>query len=335
MPGPGGGGGGGFGGGSRGGGFGGGGFGGGFGGGHHGHHGHHHHHYYGPRFGGWFFGPRYYGYGGGCLGGLLGMIFVPVIMIFVIIFMLIGSFGSALGNVASGGQVIYDESVMQEYADDRYYEVFGEYENYDNNLLVVFLTNEEYDGYYAIAWAGYNLDPKIYNLFGDERAAFSQMMLSTVNDTYYKNSLSKDLEMTMDKLATKIESFGLSDSFDKNLVYNGEMPESRLVNYSALAMSEELVNDALRDFTDRTGIPAVIVVDEMEEAIGKKLLAQDIFLVVILIGLVALVIFMIVKAIKEKKKYGGQGGDSSNNGNNNNGNSNNSNYGFYEDGRRW
>lgn len=266
------------------------------------------------------------------------MIFVPVIMIILILFMLIGSFGTALGNVAAGGQVVYEESVMQEYADDRYYEVFGEYENYENNLLVVFLTNEEYDGYYAIAWAGYNLAPQIYNLFGDERAAFSQMMLTTVNDTYYKNSLSKDLELTMDKLATKIESFGLSDSFDDDFVYRGEMPESRLVNYSTLNMSEELVNDALRDFTARTGIPAVIVVDEMEEAIGKKLLAQDIFLVVILIGLVALVIFMIVKAVKEKKKYGDKGSDSSNNGNNNSGNNyNNGNYnsGFYDDGRRW
>lgn len=262
------------------------------------------------------------------------MIFVPVIMIILIIFMLIGSFGSALGNVASGGQVIYDESVMQEYADDRYYEVFGEYENYENNLLVVFLTNEEYDGYYAIAWAGFNLESQIYNLFGDERAAFSQMLLSTVNDTYYKNSLSKDLQMTMDKLATKIESFGLSDSFDDEFVYNGEMPPSRLVNYSTLDMSEDLVNSALSDFTERTGIPAVIVVDEMEEAIGKKLLVQDIFLVVILIGLVALVIFMIVKAIKEKKKYGGdKGGNASDNGNNSN--SGGGNYGFYDDGRRW
>ncbi len=263
------------------------------------------------------------------------MIFVPVVMIVLILFMLIGSFGTALGNVAGGGQVIYDESVMQEYADERYAEVFGNYENYENNLLVVFLTNEEYDGYYAIAWAGYNLEPQIYNLFGDERAAFSQMMLTTVNDTYYEKSLSKDLEMTMDKLATKIESFGLSDSFDDDLAYTGEMPPSRLVNHSTLTMSDELVNGALEDFTARTGIPAVIVVDEMEEAIGKTLLMQDIFLVIILIGLVALVIFMIVKAVKEKKKYGNSGGASNNGAGDNNSNNNNSNYGFYDDGRRW
>ena len=302
MPGPGGGGGGGFGGGSRGGGFGGG-HGGGFGGGYHGGFGggyHHHHHHHRPYYGGWFFGPRYYGYGGGgCLGGFLGMLFVPIFMLIIVGMMLISSFGTAIGNVASGGQVMYDETVMQEYAGDRYGEIFGAYSSsYEDNLLVVFLTNEEYDGYYAIAWAGWNLDTDVYNMFGDERAEFSQIMLSTVNDTYYKNSLSKDLELTMDKLADRIELLGVKHT------PGGNTAESRLINRSALPMSEDLVDAALVDFTERTGIPAVIVVDEMEDALGKYIRGQDITLVIIFIALLALVIFLVVKGIKEKKKYG-------------------------------
>ena len=313
MPGPGGGGGGGFGGGSRGGGFGGGSRGGCGGGSHRGGYGgfggYHHHHHYRP-YGGWFFGPRFYygGYGGGCLGGLVGMLFVPVIMLLFVGMMLVGSFGSALNNVASGGQVIYEESVMQEYADERYYEAFGAYrETYEDNILVVFLTNEELDGYYAIAWVGKNLDEPIWNLFGGERAWFSQNMLSTVNGSYYKFSLDKDLELTMDKLADKIESFGLEDSFDAPS--GGQRAGSRLMNYSSLVMSEELVNAALKDFTERTGIPAVIVVDEMEDALGKRIRQQDIILVIIFIGLLALIVFLIVKAYKERKKYGNGGFD--------------------------
>ena len=341
MPGPGGGGGGGFGGGSRGGGFGGGGFGGGgFGGGHH-----HHHHHHGHYHGGWFFGPRYY-YRGGFIGGFFGALLVPVIMLLFVGMMLLSSFGSALNNVSSGGQVVYNEEIMQEYADDRYAEAFGAYENYENNLVIVFLTNEEMDGYYAIAWAGWNLQTPIYNLFGDERAEFSKMMIATINDTYYKNSLSKDLELTMDKLATRIEGMGLPDSFVDDTPYSGSMPTSRLINRSTLEMSDSLVNAALEDFTERTGIPTVIVVDEMEEAIGKTLRTNDIVLTVIFFGLIALIIFMIIKAISEKKKYGngqnGQNGQSGNAGGYNGYKSgydsyNNNGYGdgYRDDGRRW
>ena len=85
-------------------------------------------------------------------------------------------------------------------------------------------------------------------------------------------------------------------------------------------MSEDLVDAALVDFTERTGIPAVIVVDEMEDALGKYIRGQDITLVIIFIALLALVIFLVVKAYREKKKYGkggfGQNGQNGSSGKN-------------------
>ena len=129
---------------------------------------------------------------------------------------------------------------------------------------------------------------------------------------------------------------GLSDSFVDDTPYTGQMPASRLVNMSALEMSDGLVNAALADFTDRTGIPTVIVVDEMEEAIGKTILANDIFLTVIFLGLVALIVFLIVKAVKEKKNKGTDG-QNGKNGTGYNGGYDSSRYGdgYRDDGRRW
>ena len=243
----------------------------------------------------------------------MGIILVPVIMLIFVGMMLISSFGSAFSNVASGGQVIYDEPVMQEYADDRYKEIFGSTD--DSSILVVFLTNEECDGYYAIAWVGYDLKPEIYDLFGGESAPFSQMMLSTVNPTYYGKSLPGDFSSTMNKLASRIESFGFDSSYKPGK--SAGHTQSRLVNYSSLEISESVVNESLKDFTDRTGIPAVILVDEMEEAIGKTLRTNDIILVVIFVALLAFVVFLVVKAYREKKKYG-KGGFGQNNRNNQN-----------------
>ena len=242
------------------------------------------------------------------------MIFVPIIMLIFVGMMLISSFGTAIGNVASGGQVMYEESVMQEYADDRYKEIFGATD--DSSILVVFLTNEECDGYYAIAWVGYDLKPEIYDLFGGESAPFSQMMLSTINSTYYGKSLPGDFSSTMNKLASRIESFGYDSSYKpgKHAGYT----QSRLVNYSSLDISESVVNESLEDFTERTGIPAVILVDEMEDALGKYIRRQDIILVVIFVALLGFVVFLVVKAYREKKKYG-TGGTAQNNQNRQNG----------------
>ena len=333
MPGPGGGGGGGFGGGSRGGGgFRGGGFGGGsFGGGHHGHHHgyHHHHHYHRPFFGGWFFGPRFYGFG----GFFSGLVFLGI-FILVTSLILINSFSMALGNVAAGGQVVYEEEIMQDYADEQYAEIFGGYENYENNLLIVFLTNSEYDGYYAIAWVGYNLASPIYNMFGGADSEFARIMLNTVNGTLYKHSLDKDLERTVTTLQERMEGKNLTSFFEDPTTYDGAMPESRIVNRADISLNESMVNEALAEFTASTGIPAAIVVEEMEEALGKRIFAQDIFLVLVLIVLVVLFIAMIVKAVKEKRRGGNTPGGSNGDGYNN-GYNNGYGDGYRDDGRRW
>jgi uncharacterized membrane protein len=161
MPGPGGGSrGGGFGGGSfggggpRGGGFGGGSFGGGgFGHGPHGYH--HHHHYHRPFFG--FYRPYGYGYGGGgCLGGLLGVLMMPIIILIVATSLIFGVFGSFF-RVAKGGNVTYNEPELQSFANQQYAKEFSSSTAYEDNLLIVFLVNDERDGYYTIAWIGDNV----------------------------------------------------------------------------------------------------------------------------------------------------------------------------------
>ena len=116
------------------------------------------------------------------------------------------------------------------------------------------------------------------------------------------------------------------------------MPDSKLYNHSTLSMNEELVNEALGEFTAATGIPAAIVVDEMEDALGKRILMQDIFLIVIFLVILGVTVFMIVKAVKEKKKYGSGGPDQNGQGYNNNGYNNGYNSNGYNnsyDDRRW
>ena len=331
MPGPGGGSrGGGFGGGSRGGGFGG--SGGGFGGGSYrgGPRGFGYGRHYG--YGGWHRRPYGYGYGaGGCLGGLLGIIMLPLILLLVVAVLLFGIIGSAISNVANGGIISYNEQTFQEYADKRYAEEFSSYPAYENNILIVFLTNEEADGYYAIAWVGDNIRSEISDMFGDETTAFGYVMNGSINAEYYTYSLDSNLASVMEKMSTRIKSLGLSSAF-RSPVASDENFQSHLTNYSDVPMTKETVDGACQNFTAETNIPVVIVVDTMENVFGKTLPLSDIITVLLLIGVAVVAIVFIVKGVKKSKN--GPKNDNNNGGNYNNYNGNNTynNYNNYNGG---
>lgn len=318
MPGPGGGSrGGGFGGGSRGGGFGGG-HGGGFGGGSFGGGPHfggphrppfHHHHY-----GGWYH-RHYYG-GGGCLGGLLGMLMVPIIMLLVAGMFLFMTIGSSLTTLANGGRVVYDEATFQDYANTQYAAAFGSSSAYEDNLLLVFLTNEEADGYYSIAWIGDNVKNEINSMFGDETTEFGIVVLGNINSEYYAYSLDSNLATVVDTMTSHISRLGLESSFKKQSDQS-QMAEPQFINNTSLSMTKDTVEDALDNFTATTGIPIVLVVEDMEEVFGKTITSGDMSGIILSLGFIALAIFLIVKALKERKNSNNKDGNNSSNSQNN------------------
>lgn len=304
MPGPGGGSrGGGFGGGSHGGGFGGGGFGGGFGGGPR-----------RPHYGGFFFGPRFgYGYGGGCLSGLLGVILLPVILLLVVAVLLFSTISSAFINVANGGEIAYDEPAIQDYADAQYAKEFVKSKEYENNLLLVFLTNEARDGYYCIAWVGDNIQKDINRMFGDETTVFGRTVQGTINAEYYQYSLDSNIASVVETMAEHIVDLELASSFRTGLPEENPVP-SHITNHSDLPLTESTVNDALASFTEQTDIPIVVVVDTTENVFGKTLSFADIFTVILLIGVAIFAIVLLVINLKKRKKNGGNGGGGNNGG---------------------
>ena len=257
-----------FGGGSRGGGgFGGGSFGGSHGGsfggshnggsfgGHHGGHfgGHHHHH--GPHF----WGPRHRTYiGGGCSS----IIFVAVFLIFMIAFFMIPKEGI---TIDFGQEDMYNEATMQDYANDKYMQYFGSSSAVEDNILLVFLTNEACDGYYTIAWVGDNIADDINYMFG-EYTEYGDALYNNV-DEYFAYSLDSDLADVIETMTNHITDLGLSSSFywesDRS-----NLADSKFVNMTSMDLTTEIVHRAITDFTAKTGIPMVIVVDSAEKVFG-------------------------------------------------------------------
>ncbi len=254
---------------------------------------------------------------------------VPVVLIIIaalIIISAVSSVGSAYSNVVNGGQVVYDEPTFQDYANEQYSLAFSAYDGYEDNLLIAFLANEEKDGYYCIAWVGYNVADDINNMLGDETTAFGRLIIANVNSEYYAHSLDKNLATAVTQLCGEITELGLQSSFAKPETHTNPA-KSHLVNYTDMEMSESTVNDALNDFTEKTGIPVVIAVDYMEKVIGKTISGWDIFCVIFSIALIAYAVYLIVRNVRSARAERQSSTNSANGGTN----SSNNGYNMFND----
>ena len=230
----------------------------------------------------------------------MGALMLPLVLLLVAVIGFFGMFGSALTNVQNGGTVTYNERTFQDYANQQYLTEFESSSAYEDNILIVFLTNEEADGYYTIAWVGDNLKTQINEQFGNEYTVFGRAMQSSIDTDYYAYSISSNLASVMDKMTDSVTKLNLESSF-KVEEDHSEMVESHLTNRSNLAINEETVERSLRGFTEATDIPVVMVVDSMENVFGKSINSGDILTLVVFAGMAAVAIWLIVKAIKGRE----------------------------------
>lgn len=246
------------------------------------------------------------------------MLVLPIILILVVVIGTFSTLATAFGHVITGGVTSYDEETFQDYANQQYYAEFsGKTENFENNLLIVFLTNKENDGYYAIAWVGDNVEYKINEMLGNEYTAFGRAINESVNQKTYKYSLAQNLSMALDKLADDVERTKMGYGLDSSFKFPPKTPdtyESHVTNYSQLQFNHDTVNLALAEFTARTEIPTVIVVANMEDVLPHGLTAGDIFILCVLGIFLIVAIILIIRAFRKRKKSGGNGGNGNNDG---------------------
>ena len=275
MPGPGGGGhGGGFGGGFG----GGGGFRGGFGGG------------YRPPRRGFFFMPFW---GGGCLGAL----FTPIICMVLAIFMMIG-----VTTLFRGGNVVYSENKMQDYANRQYATIYDPSSaTYEDNVVVVFLTNEDNQTYYSIGWVGDNLKSQVSNLFGNENTALGYAMQSSVTTSDYRYSLGSNLAQMTEMMETSVRNQNLETVYRTQKAEKHEAGKVYNRSNSDLQINTEIIDAALKNFTDSTDISMSIVIADAKDVFGKSLNTSAILALLLCIILIVYAVVAIVRYVKRRR----------------------------------
>ena len=275
------------------------------------HHGGYHHHH-GPFFGGgWYHRrPRYYG-GGGCFGGLI------IVAIFILFFIYSILPSNNVEYIDSEVE-IYDENIFQDYANVQYKKEFGTTSAYEDNILLVFLTEDEnYYNYYYIAWVGDHIVTDINYMFGNENTDLGYAISNAINTNSYKYSLDSNIAQVVEYMEAEIVSKNLESSFNCNDENGGFV--SHLTNNTFIEMTEDTVNTALQHFTDSTGIPIVVVVEDIDEVfvtnpdtspeqednsfqIGTATTGFGILRPILIIIAVIAVIMLVVVLIKRNKK---------------------------------
>lgn len=234
----------------------------------------------------------------------MSAILIPVILIIFASVMLFSSVGSAFANVSGGGVSVYDENAFQDYANLQYEEEFGSASDYEDCLLLVFLVEDEkYYDYAFIAWCGDHIDPRITNMFGDEQSKFGRAIQSSaINSDSYKYSMDTGIASVVSTMQNHVSALGLESSYTDICSTEERAYKSHLTNKTTLDITESTVNTALESFTEKTGIPVVVVVDDIDTAFPKTIMFEDIIIVIIAIAMIIAAIVLIVKAVKNSKK---------------------------------
>lgn len=236
--------------------------------------------------------------GGCCSGFALVLIFI----LFLGFYILMPTSSGYVEAMPESG-AYYNEESFQDFADSMYAKEFGSSSAYEDNLLIAVLVDESYTDYYYIAWVGDHIVTHINYMLGNNDTELGQTMNACISTSSYKYSLDSNLAQVMESMTSQIQDLGLASSY--SCTEDHAQVTSHLTNRSSLEMTEATVNDALTAFTEATGIPVVIVVEDMEDVFGTTTTVETtsgsrtsmVFLLVV-VALAVGIIFFVVKKNK-------------------------------------
>ena len=255
------------------------------------------------------------------------MMLAPVILILFAGVLLLATFSSAFNSVTTGGEIYYDENAFQTYADEQYAEYFGDLDDYEDAILIVFAVDAEtcYD-YAYIAWVGDHVERNINYMFGSNGTKLGNAIASSaINSSSYKFSLDSGIAAVMDEMTEHVVKLQNEDNLTCKKEYSTF--ESHMVNKTELKVTPGTVNPALQGFTEATGIPVVVVIEDAVEILPQNF---DYFSVLVAIVFIVVAIVLIVNAFKNRKQKNED--DGSYKGNTSQNNDSNNNYDNYNTG---
>lgn len=249
--------------------------------------------------------PTHYRTGGGYGSQGCGCLIVPtfaILFFFIIVVAFLESF------VVEDGS--YNEADFQNYANENYYSYFDSSSAVEDNILLVFITNEEADGYHTVAWVGDNVDREINELFG-EYSEYGYAIDNNINWDYFGYSLDTDYAQVISYMTDSVCNLELESNFITDSDRTELIP-SKVENRTGIDVTEDIVNEALEDFTEKTGIPCILLIDydhnvfgAEEESGGIVEILKDnasVIIVTVIVSMACVAALIVILNERKKKK---------------------------------
>jgi hypothetical protein len=183
----------------------------------------------------------------------------------------------------------YSEAAFQTYAQERYEEYFSSTDDYEGNILLVFLVYDGYTGYDCLPYGGYNIDAETEELFG----SYFESEVQSAIPNYYEFALTKSLRQIVSTMTSAVPESDGASVIDTS--------SSVLYNQTHLEIDSDIVNSELQKFNEKTGYPIAIVV-EYGTLVFDVDDGSNVGLILFLIIIAVIVIAVIIVFINIKKK---------------------------------
>ncbi len=168
----------------------------------------------------------------------------------------------------------YSETVFEEYCDESYSDIFSGTTCYEDNILIVFLTTENNNEYYTMAWVGENIKPEIVNMFGNENTELGYAMKNKIEEDY-SESLGENLASVIDYITDSFSKLNLKSSSYIEPSDKSSIAVSCVYNDSECKISENILNKALENFNDKSDISLCIVVEDAKDVFSEQKTSEN------------------------------------------------------------
>lgn len=236
--------------------------------------------------------------------GSKGIIFLIIFTLFFAVGFII-MFNQSSGDLLTDGKAVYDKKKMNEYIKTNYENEFKDSATYEDNIILFFLYNEDYNEYLLDFYIGYDLSTSIYKYLN----TYSNS--SNFDRNFDTSNCDDDIEKNLSNVINEI-TINLDNNFDEYLKCNHTNDEyiSKVTNSSHSELDITEIERSLINFTDTTGLSIVLVIDSMENVFGKTKDINYEFLIIFgtivlcfLMMMVYAFIIVIKNTLNDKKKY--------------------------------
>ena len=232
---------------------------------------------------------------------IVGIVLFPLLLTIFATVIFFVYLSPTVQTIKDGGKTNYSDQVADFYRTEAYEDVFENSSAKEDNLLIVYLVNDDGNMFYCMSKLGNNVKENVTKLFGNKDSSFGKVVTDSM-DKEFKNTIGSNLSDIIDGMNGEIKKLGLSTPF-KESSDKSALAESKLVNKSSLDVSENEVNASLKAFTDETGIPAVVIIDKIDTVFQKKMPVGDIALLVILVIVAVISIVSTTKKVITRIRF--------------------------------